>query len=208
MLYQKFGLELLKNNIGKASSVERRVEVREPELRKVYEGLRDEGFILDDISEEIGSSFRNYLYSGASMSLQTFERLVSIVGREIPHDVIDYDDGSGEVQLPDIEENEQWAELIGMVLGDGYLSEESYFRGDRYIANNPLTLTFDAEETELKERANFLLEECIGRSPSVNQISHASAISLTFYGKEAVGAFKELGLEPGNKVENQVSVPD
>lgn len=187
--------------------MERRVRVSEDNLREVYVELKGEGFTLDDISEEIGSSFRNHLYSHTSMSIRSFENLVSLVGREISHERIDYDDGRGEVLLLEVEENEEWAELIGMVLGDGHLSEKSYFRGDRYVTNNSLTLSFDSRDSELKERATFLLKKCIGRTPSVNPVSHASAVDLTIYGKEVVEAFKKSGLETGNKVENQVSVP-
>lgn len=188
--------------------MERRIKVEKSVLREVYKELKEEGFSLDNISDKIDSSFRNHLYSETKMSEEVFHNLVDLIDREIDHEVVIYNNGVGEVQEITLERNELLAELVGIILGDGHLSEKSYSRGDRYITNHSLTLTFHSGEEELIERAIFLTENCIGKAPALYKSKHSSAVHLKIHGKEVVEALKEVGLTSGNKVENQVSVPE
>lgn len=185
-----------------------RISVDDAELREVYEKLKAQGFSLSQISKEISSDFRNHLYKNTSFTEESFEKLESLYGDSIPSKQLNYIDGRGEVEPLVLEKSELLAEFIGMILGDGHIDRHSYYRGDRHISSYYLCITLSSEESEIIERAKFLAETCLEESFNEEELNHADAVNLKLHGKVIVRALEEVGLVSGNKVENQVSIPE
>lgn len=184
-----------------------RLSVNEEDLRNVYEELKERGYSLSQISDEIGSDFRNHLYKHTSFSEDSFRRLVFLYGDSIPSNKIWYVDGRGEVEELFLEKNRFLAEFVGMILGDGHIDSHSYDRGDRHVSSHYLSITLGSEEEKIIQRAKLLAEKCLNRSFNEEEFGHADAINLKIHGKEVVSALEGIGLSSGNKVENQVSIP-
>ncbi|MFW9970852.1 MAG: LAGLIDADG family homing endonuclease, partial [Candidatus Odinarchaeota archaeon] len=128
--------------------------------------------------------------------LKTFMKV-----REIPHDVY-----IGNKKKIEIGENEEIDELIGIMLGDGHLGldgskfsislnrvdEERYVE---YIFNKLNTLFHDKQPKEARNSFKMIK-------------NFKKSVEITSYSKNLHYFFVERGLVPGNKVQNQVSVPD
>lgn len=185
-----------------------RVSVDKEALRKVYSELKEEGYTLDEISEYIGSEFRNHLYKGTSFSSESFNLLERLLERDIESQEVNYVDGAGEVDIVDLERNKALAELVGIILGDGHIDRRSYDRGDRYISNHSVTVTLNSSEQRMISHTMDILEKCLGQTPAVNKLGHAEAVNIRVYGLPVVEAFERIGLVSGNKVNQQVSVPE
>lgn len=187
--------------------MEDRISVDEDELRKVYERLKAQGFSLSEISEEIGSDFRNHLYKSTSFTPRSFRNLKELYGGSIPSKKVRYIDGRGEVEILNPDKDPLMAEFIGMILGDGHIDKHSYDRGDRYVSSHYLSITLGSHEAEIIERAKYLAKKCLERKFNEEKLNHANAVNLKLHGKVVVRALENLGLESGNKVQNRVSVP-
>ena len=98
-----------------------------------------------------------------------------------------------------IEINEDLAELIGIILGDGHLSK----------SGNTLTITLNfAEEQNYVEYVKKLLRRILSIEPSIVELPDNKANQIRIYGKGIINAFVKVGMKTGNKVKNQVGVPN
>lgn len=185
-----------------------RVSVEEAKLKEVYEDLKARGLSISQISEKIGSDFRNHLYKDTSLTKSSFNKLESLYGDDIPSKQIKYIDGQGEVEPLVLKKTELLAEFVGMILGDGHIDKHSYSRGDRHISSHYLCITLSFDESEIIDRAKFLARECLGETFNEEKLNHAEAVNLKVHGKVIVRALEEIGLVAGNKVEKQVGVPE
>lgn len=185
-----------------------RISVDEEVMGEIYNELKARGFSLSEISDEIGSDFRNHLYKSTSFRPSAFQDLRSLYGKPIPSKKIKYLDGRGEVETLDLDKNRFLAEFVGMILGDGHIDKHSYDRGDRHVSSHYLCITLASYEREIIQRAKFLAKKCLERSFNEEKLSHADAVNLKIHGKMVVQAFEDIGLKSGNKVENQVGVPN
>jgi len=105
---------------------------------------------------------------------------------------------------------EKISELIGIILGDGHISydliKHTYFFS---IYLNGV------DEKEYLEYVKSLIADIYSKDPFENWERNkpstredAKGVSLTIYGKEIVNDLLDLGLKSGNKVKNQVGVPN
>lgn len=101
--------------------MESRIKIPKPELRKIKADLKNRGFSIRDINDEIDAEFRNYLNKEHSMSKETYDRLRELVDKEIEFERIDYVDGRGRVSTKTASKDQKLAELIGILLGDGHI---------------------------------------------------------------------------------------
>jgi len=186
--------------------LERRIKVQKETLGEIYRELSERGYTLDEISEHIDSNFRNALYGGSSLTSDAFEKLEDIYRKKIPHNKGFYVDGSGFKQKIKAEKNPELAELVGLILGDGHIAKESFSNEERYVSNHYLDLCFGREEKAVIERSKNLLTNVLGGFNE--RYIKNNAVSLRVHGVEVVEFLENLGLEPGNKTENQISVPE
>ncbi|MCY3411296.1 MAG: hypothetical protein INQ03_06620 [Candidatus Heimdallarchaeota archaeon] len=96
-----------------------------------------------------------------------------------------------------IEKNNQTAELIGFILGDGSLSSQQ------------LIMTFNsAEKNTIGNHVENLISSLFHLKPSVIYKKDCNAYHI-YTSKQAISnELVRLGLTTGNKVKNQVSVPN
>lgn len=188
--------------------MERRIKVEEDILKTVYSDLKVRGFTLDEIGREIDTDFRNHLYKGTKFSKKSFEKLVSLYGKDIESREVFFVNGHGSKEKVKLTKDEELAELVGIILGGGHLERYSRDRGDRFVSNYYLSVTLHEDEEELQNRVKQMLEDCLARDPKEENLNEVNALNIKIYGKEVVEAMESIGLSAGNKVENQVSVPE
>ncbi len=100
------------------------------------------------------------------------------------------------------EENPKLAEMIGIILGDG---NTHYEKGKKYrlrISSNRV------EEKKYRNYTKELMEELFNISPKSYDKSDRKGTDLTIYNKSVVEGLIEKGIIPGDKVKNQVKVPN
>ncbi|QKQ97926.1 hypothetical protein GKQ38_00100 [Candidatus Nanohaloarchaea archaeon] len=187
--------------------MDKRVKVSQDELAQIQDNLKEKGYTLDDIEEVIGSDFRNFRYKGHSMEQSTFQKLQEIYDEDLEAVEIEYIDGKGKKEEIDLEKDEDTAELIGIILGDGYLQSTNCKREDRYISANRLAITLHRNENSLQRHVQDLIQKVTGEEPSTHELESSLAAQIIVHSKEAIEALEELGLQTGDKIENQVSVP-
>ncbi len=179
--------------------MEKRVRIPEKELKSVYQGLKSRNLTLREISSEIGSDFRNYLYKGHSLDLETFDELQKLYSRDIEHEEILFVNGKRQIDDTEkLDKNEKTAELIGIMLGDGHLRTEP---------QNYLCITLHEDEEKMIEHTAQICQSVTGKKPKEYVLKDSRAVQLKIHSKEIVEKLIELRLEPGNKVENQMSIP-
>ncbi|MFT4892713.1 MAG: hypothetical protein ACI8Z7_000497 [Candidatus Nanohaloarchaea archaeon] len=188
--------------------MQERISVEKNKLREVYDDLKNQGYSISQISERIDSDFRNHLYKSTSFTRGSFRKLQCLYDGSIPSTRVKYIDGRGQIEELELERDEFLAEFAGMILGDGHIDKHSYNRGDRYISSHYLCITLASVEKRIIERAKFLAKKCLDRNFSEEKLNHANALNLKLYGKDLVQALEQAGLSSGDKVENQVGVPE
>lgn len=188
--------------------MEKRVKVDEDSLARVQSSLKDKGYTLDEISSEIGSDFKNFRYKGHSMGIETFQNLRELTGGKLEGSEIQYIDGKGESRNLNIEKSCSMAELTGIILGDGYLQSKIKEREDRVISAHRVLITIHSDEKRLRDRTLDLLKNLTNKEPKIHSLKSSNAIQIIINSKELIRELGKLGLETGDKVENQVEVPD
>lgn len=185
--------------------MERRFYVEKTELEEIKSELKHRGFTLDDISDRIGCSFRNCLYRETSLEPESFRKLKSMYGDAISHEVKYLIDGGGFQEPLKAAKSAELAELVGYLLGDGCIS--AYTDKDKQNACYYVGLTLHKDEEGQQERGRKLFKETLGESLSIEEPEGQNIVHLKLYGKRFVDFFDSVGLESGDKVENQISVP-
>lgn len=104
-------------------------------------------------------------------------------------------------KIIELEENNQLAEMIGIILGDGNLYDD----GRKYL----LRVTSNRiEEEEFRKYTKNIMTQIFKINPKSYSKKNQNATDLVIQNKIIVKSLIEKGLIPGNKVKNQVSVPD
>lgn len=98
--------------------------------------------------------------------------------------------------------NEDIIELIGIILGDGNIQVYP----DRWRYRLIITLN-GVDESRYVEYVKMLLTRVFGVKPKVDNTIKGKGLLLAYYSKKIVQSIVELGLHPGRKTLNQVSVP-
>lgn len=188
--------------------MEERFVISEPELRAIQGELKERGLTLDDISSRIDTSFRNCLYKGTSLDRDSLDRLRELYGKPIDFQREYFINGSGFQDEVSYQLNEDMAELVGYLLGDGSISQYSDKTNSRHIANYYIAITLHEEEDRIQKRVESLIKSILNTEPNIENIRGQKIVQLKLYGKKFVELFESIGLEAGDKVENQVSVPN
>lgn len=186
-----------------------RVFVPKEELQKVRRKLKEErGLTINEISDRVGSDFKNYLYKSFNMSKETFDELQNLSNSEINHEFVDHRNGvSYDKRILNLQKSKDLAEFFGMMLGDGHIEDYHSFRDNRHITNYRVDMSFHENDTDIIDRAEELFLETIGKEPSFHSNPKNKGAKLMVYSKDLIEKLEELGLESGNKTDNQVSVP-
>ena len=183
--------------------METRVKIPKDDLEEIKSQLKNKGYSIRDLNEEINAEFRNYLNKGHSMPKEVFHKLYSMVEFEIESDEFMYANGRGRVAIDLKSKDRELAELIGILLGDGHIhSSEDEDRSGNYVS---VTLNEKEEKLLNKTRSHF---EKFLRTAHVYDSKNARSKQVRSYGIENVKFVEHHGLQSGNKIVNQVGVPN
>jgi intein/homing endonuclease len=97
-------------------------------------------------------------------------------------------------KFPTLKQNESLAELIGISLGDGHLTK------------GQLQITSDINEKQYSLHISKLMNKIFKNNSSIYERSNARVVCIS--GERLVKQLNTLGLVCGNKVKNQVRIPD
>jgi hypothetical protein len=121
--------------------------------------LKDRGYTLDDIRDEIGADFRNFLYKNHAVDEETKENLEDLLGTSLEGEEIEYIDGRGKRKDIEIAKTPKPAELIGIILGDGCMYSVSEKRSNRVISAHRLIISLHESEKRIIRRTKTLINK-------------------------------------------------
>lgn len=101
-----------------------------------------------------------------------------------------------------LEESEDLAEITGIILGDGNILYKEGYKHRLRISSNK------TDEKEYREYTKKLMEKLFNIEPKSYDRKNKNATDLVINNKEKVKELIEKGLKSGNKVKNQVNVPE
>ncbi len=139
------------------------------------------------------------------MSLESFNKLLEISDTHIDHQIV-ADDRYNAENIPKLPPNKQLSELFGIILGDGHIQNRSKTGHKTDTTTYFISITLNEEEDEIIDRSEYLLEEITDLDVKRYE-KQGKCVRLVIHSKDAVEKFQEMGLEAGDKIENQVSVP-
>ncbi|MHA2249708.1 MAG: LAGLIDADG family homing endonuclease [Candidatus Kariarchaeaceae archaeon] len=177
--------------IDREKTIVRKQFVR-ADWRMIYEHLKKKGLSLRKISEAINTHYNHQLYKDQGMNLESFRKLQQLVGLKIDYSIIEYKRYQ-DVQLI---KSKSMAEMVGVSLGDGHLNETRIV----YALNR-------VDEPEYVAYVEKLVESNFNRVPKRYSFKKSKGIHLTITSVGLVKALEELGLVKGDKIRNQVDVP-
>ena len=192
---------------------ERRIKVKERILKIIQKTLKKRGFTIGDIDKKIGYCFKNALYHGMTLSVEDFNKLKELIGSEnlvkifgikdIPHKIMV---GKSLQKKITLEENNIVSEFIGILLGDGHLSENS----------SNVSISFNGvDEADYVEYVKKLIKKLFKQvhirenweRDSPNSSGNEKGLTLTITSISLHDALVTKGLIPGDKVQNQIKIP-
>lgn len=186
---------------------EQRININEKIIREVVEDLRERGYTNESISKEIDSRIDSVLYNEYCMSVKAFNKLEKLYGESINHESKYIRSGKHYQGKPinKIEKSLDLSELFGIILGDGHLQE---YRNNRkkIVGNYFVEITLHDEEIELIRKTNLMISRLTSLKPKIYK-KQGNCVKIVVQSKQLLEKFKELGLETGNKKDNQVGVP-
>ncbi|MFX1326803.1 MAG: LAGLIDADG family homing endonuclease [Promethearchaeota archaeon] len=104
-----------------------------------------------------------------------------------------------------LEENDKLAELIGILLGDGHLHK----KGEKSYLGSVLSISINRiDEPEYVEYVRQLLIGLFDEKPKMHLRIDSKSIDLKIYNDHIIDLMIIKGLLTGDKVKNQISVPN
>lgn len=195
----------------------KRIKIRKEPLVELYNKLRMKDFFSENISNRIGYEFKNILYHHYTISEEIYIKLKnfvkSILGRDVlmnlfGKDDIPFDLYIGYEKFFFLEKNEQTAEFIGIMLGDGHLSEDGK---TLFVALNHID---EEKYVEYIKQIFMILFNLKGEDLFLDRVGE-KGIKIGTYRQSVHYAVVQLGkgiekngLMPGNKVKTQADVPE
>lgn len=192
-------LEVRQMNQDPLVIYEKRIVIEKSELEKIKNQLDYMGISLSKLRKEIGMSFER-LYNGITrtMNENRFNKLESIIGYKVPHKI-----ELGSIKKINLNENEDLAELTCILLGDGGLYTH------RHLKKHELKVTLNrVDEQPYVHYVNKLFYEQFQCFLHIHPRKKGKTVDLRIGQRSIIDFFKSKGLLTGNKVENQINVPN
>lgn len=186
------------------SKIEIIYRVSNQELKRIQKEMKTIGFTLLDLNKMFNGAFRSSLYAKCSCTITGSQRIAleKRLRREI--EIID----SKQTKIV-LQKNERVAELTGIILGDGCINiYNNTVPGGRIKEQSNFSITLNGvDDKDYVDYVNELLKEVFGMECSISKTS-GKAVQMRYQNKTVVNSLLDIGLITGNKVKNQVSVPD
>jgi len=181
---------------------ERRVLINLDEIRTLINKLKEiKNLSLRKISAIIGTNIKNFLYGYTnSLTESSIIKLAELANKRINYIVTEK-----ELLKPHLKKCESFAELIGIILGDGSL----------YKSNYRVQISFNGlDDVKYVNYVKDLLNRLFHITPKEywekngkNATGKEKGMILYYYKKQIFNEFILHGIISGNKTKNQISVP-
>ncbi|MCY3412996.1 MAG: hypothetical protein INQ03_15265 [Candidatus Heimdallarchaeota archaeon] len=180
--------------------------------RNVYNELKQSGYSVRKISAVIGSNFGKQLYKNQGLSITNFKKLEVLMGRKINYrymktkgentnvDYINCKDNTTDNPNLNLVYNEDLAELIGIILGDGNISDKTIIITQNYVDNPEYIKYIERliyKVFNIRPKRYHRRKE--GKSPKT--------IDLKIHRISIIRELNNMGIPSGDKKKNQVTVP-
>ena len=149
------------------------------------------------------SNIKNLIYKNKTISLSDLNKISKILDlndlnlKKIflsPHKNLGKHSQSPKINFTG--KNKRFAELIGIILGDGNLY------------NNMLRITLSKNERAYLDYVKSLVYDLFGVIPGEYFSQRSNTITLSVYNKNLSELLMKNGIKRGNKVKNQVGIPN
>lgn len=157
----------------------------------MYHDLKSHGFSLVKINNEIGTQIQRQLYQGYGMNIESFAKLQQLVGYLIPTIPNPF-----RVEQVVLKKDENLAEMIGIILGDGS------------IARKVVLISIHSKATEYIKKVSSLVKTVFNYDPKFHKRKNKDIFEVKIHSVAIVESLLQLGLHKGDKVKNQVAIPN
>jgi len=180
-----------------------RIQVEHSVLKNVVDDLNRRDYSLNNISMKIGTQIGHALRLGYSINEASFNKLEHLYGKEIPHCIKDV---KKKIDFPiNLKKNGDLAEMIGVILGDGHLHK----KGELKYKDSALSISLNrVEEGEYVNYMKDFMQKMFKITPKLFPRKGSKGIDLKLHGDGLIDTLEAKGLMTGNKVKNQVRVPE
>lgn len=168
---------------------------------ELREEIRKQKLSLNKLSMEVGFKVKNILLYNKTIRKDHFEKLKEFLEMEISLEVanMNYEKNLGDYAISKnpskFKINEDLAELIGILLGDGSLHK------------NQLSISFDARNKEYIQYVRILFKKIFGLDLKYKVLKNTNSAYLYYYNKKLIDKLIELELKRGHKINNRVGIP-
>jgi len=181
----------------------KRIDIKKSILNSVFNELKERGISINEISKNIGTQIGNTLRLGYSINEDSFKKLELLYGKEIPYIIKKTKEKIN--HKINLKENQKLAEMIGIILGDGHLHK----KGEKSYKDSVLSISLNRiDEKNYVKYVKEFMEKMFKVEPEVFPRKDSKGVDLKLYGDGLVDTLVSKGLKTGDKVENQVIVPD
>ena len=168
-----------------------RIYAKQDTWKKVFSDLKQKGYTLLSIREEIGTQIERQLYKGYGMNIESFKKLQRLVDYQIPTISNPFWEEKFDLDL-----NIELAELIGILLGDGGISRKV------------IVISINSQAKDYIEKVRKLVKSVLKYDVKFHKRKNKNVIDLKIHSVARVECLLCLGLHTGNKVEKQVGIPE
>ena len=165
----------------------------------IFEQKNRYDLTVENIDDLIGGGFYHVLYDDSRMmSFQSFKNLELLYGSKIPHQLF-----KGKSELLSLPESGDLFEVCGIILGDGYITVDKVHNS--YVLGVALNWI---DERRYVDYVKTFFERFFNLSVNIQRRKKGKGVSLLIYSVALVEFLLDKGLKAGNKVEQQVGVPE
>lgn len=142
-------------------------------MSEICSELNNRGISNNKISKNIGTYISNTLYHGYSLNQDSFEKLVELCGKRIPHKIIEPKE---KINKPlELKKDEDLAELICIILGDGHLHR----KGEKKYKNSLLSISLNrVDELEYVHYVKNLMQKMFKISPDLVPRKNSKSVDI------------------------------
>ncbi len=168
--------------------------------KKLKNSIKNNNYSMRELSKILCFQVKNILYN-KSINEEHLNKLSSFLNMnfKLKEFNFDYAKNFGITQKPikkNISKSKELAEFIGIMLGDGN------------ICKNQMVVCFDKRN---KKYISYVKEKCkklFGIDLKYRYLKNTNAAYLYYYNKELIERLINFGLKRGNKIKNQIRIPE
>jgi len=182
--------------------IELRYKLEKEEIRRIFTDLQSSGYNLRTLMKLI-SGFSDTLYKGYTFRESSFKKLCNLYGKHINYSIKSQNNN---IKTLNIEINDDLAEVVGIFLGDGSIGHYIDSRGKNLFK---MEISFNGiDEKPYLIYVDSLLQKVFIKKPYFYQRKNQKAAVLIYRDKNLYYYLLSIGLKSGNKIKNQVGVPN